>query len=103
MSKTRQTMTAVIYDKRGRVLSIGKNQYLKTHPLQARYAHETGMHEKQFLHAEIHAIVRCRKLAKAHRILVSRWDKRGQPMLAKPCVICQSAIRAAGIKIVEHT
>jgi tRNA(Arg) A34 adenosine deaminase TadA len=103
MSKTRQNITAIIYDKRGRVLSIGKNQYLKTHPLQAKYAQEAGQHEKMFLHAEIHAIVRCKKLSKAHKIFVSRWDKKGNSMMAKPCVICQSAIKAAGIQIIEHT
>jgi tRNA(Arg) A34 adenosine deaminase TadA len=103
MSKTRQNITAVIYDKRGRVLSIGKNQYLKTHPLQAKYACMVGQSEKVFLHAEIHAIVRCRKLHKAYKILVSRWDKNGKALLAKPCLICQSAIKAAGIKYVEHT
>jgi tRNA(Arg) A34 adenosine deaminase TadA len=103
MSKTRQYITAIIYDKRGRVLSMGQNQYLKTHPMQAKFAHEVGQDEKMFLHAEIHAIVRCKKLFKAHKIFVSRWDKRGNPMLAKPCLICQSAIKHAGIKIIEHT
>ena len=44
MPKSRQNITAVIYDKRGRVLSIGKNQYLKTHPLQAKHAHAVGQH-----------------------------------------------------------
>ena len=103
MSKTRQAIMAIIYDKRGRVLSIGKNQYLKTHPMQAKYAQEVCQPEKVYLHAEIHAIVRCRALSKAHKIFVSRWDKQGKPMLAKPCEICQSAIRAAGIKFIEHT
>ena len=103
MPKSRQNITAIIYDKRGRVLSIGKNQYLKTHPLQAKHAHAVGQHERIFLHAEIHAIALCKKLFKAHKILVSRWDKKGKPMLAKPCPICQNAIKASGIKIVEHT
>lgn len=102
-SKTRHTLTAVIYDKRGRVLSVGKNSYVKTHPLQAEHARRAGQPEKQFLHAEIHAIVRCPDLARAHRILVSRWDRLGRPMLAKPCKVCVSAIQAAGITIVQHT
>jgi len=103
MSKTKQNITAIIYDKRGRVLSVGKNQYLKTHPMQAKYANEVGLHEKMFLHAEIHSIVRCKQLHRAYKIFVSRWDKKGNPMLAKPCLICQSALKAAGIKIIEHT
>ena len=100
---TKQNITAVIYDKKGRVLSVGQNSYVKTHPLQAKHANRAGSPEKQFLHAEVHAIVRCKDLAKAHRIFISRWNKSGEPLLAKPCPVCQSAIKAAGIKIVEHT
>lgn len=100
---TRQVLTAVIYDKRGRVISVGQNSYVKTHPLQAKHAAEVGLPDKQFLHAEIHAIVRCKDLSKAHKIFVSRWDKKGNPMLAKPCPVCMSAIEAAGIELIEHT
>lgn len=100
---TRQVLTAVIYDKRGRVISVGQNSYVKTHPLQAKHAAEVGLPDKQFLHAEIHAIVRCKDLSKAHKIFVSRWDKKGNLMLAKPCPVCMSAIEAAGIELIEHT
>lgn len=100
---TRHVLTAVIYDKRGRVISVGQNSYVKTHPLQAKHAAEVGMPDKQYLHAEVHAIVRCKDLTKAHKIFVSRWDKKGRPALAKPCPVCMSAIEAAGIQIVEHT
>lgn len=102
-STAKHHLSAVIYDKRGRVLSVGVNSYIKTHPVQAKHAGKTGHPEKQYLHAEIHAIVRCKDLSKAHKIFVSRWNKNGDPMLAKPCPVCMSAIRAAGIKIVEHT
>lgn len=101
--KNRQEVTALIYDKRGRVLSIGKNSYVKTHPLQAHHAHKVGLSDKLFLHAEVHAIARCKDLTKAYKIVVTRWDKQGQPANAKPCPICQSAIQAAGIEIIEHT
>lgn len=100
---TKHVLSAVIYDKRGRVISVGQNSYVKTHPLQAKHANQVGLPDKQFLHAEIHAIVRCRDLSKAHRIFVSRWDSKGNPALAKPCPVCMSAIEAAGIEIVEHT
>jgi tRNA(Arg) A34 adenosine deaminase TadA len=103
MSKQRFDMTAMIYDKRGRVLSVGKNSYVKTHPYQAQCARNVGLPDKQFLHAEIHAIVRCKQLFRAHRIVVMRFDKDGKPKNAKPCPVCESAIKAAGIKIVEHT
>lgn len=103
MSKQRFDMTAIIYDKRGRILSVGKNSYVKTHPLQNHYACKVGLPDKQFLHAEIHAIALCKNLKKAHRIVVMRFDKNGEPKNAKPCPICESAIRAVGIKHVEHT
>jgi tRNA(Arg) A34 adenosine deaminase TadA len=103
MSKQRVNITAIIYDKRGRVLSIGKNSYVKTHTKQAYYAEKAGLPDKIFLHAEIHAIVKCRDIKKAHKISVMRFDKKGNPLNSKPCPVCESAIKESGIKIVEHT
>ena len=100
---SQQSITAVIYDRRGRVLSIGQNSYIKTHPLQALHAQRTGHPHRIFLHAEVSAITRCRNLKRAYRMLVTRYDSQGNPALAAPCPVCQSAILAAGIKIVDHT
>jgi tRNA(Arg) A34 adenosine deaminase TadA len=58
---------------------------------------------KTVLHAEVHAIVRCKDLSKAHKITVYRYSVAGEPLLAKPCKICQSAIEAAGIKHIAFT
>lgn len=99
----KQVMTAIIYDKQGRVISVGQNSYIKTHPLQAKYAKRLGENEKVFLHAEISAITKCRDLTKAHKMVVFRYDANGNPMLAKPCAICETAIDETPIKIVEHT
>lgn len=103
LSRKKFDITAIIYDKRGRVLSIGKNSYVKTHPYQKEHACKVGLPHKEFLHAEIHAIVKCKQIEKAHRISIMRFDPNGNPRIAKPCLVCQSAIEAAGIKIVEHT
>jgi deoxycytidylate deaminase len=103
MTKARFDITAIIYDKRGRVLSIGKNSYIKTHPEMKKHAERVGLPQKIFLHAEVHAIVRCKNLQKAHKISIMRFDSKGNPKIAKPCPVCESAIKAAGIKIVEHT
>ena len=103
MSKQRFDITAFIYDKRGRVLSVCKKSYVKTHPLQNHHACKVGLPDKQFLHAEIHAIARCKSLHKAHRIVVMRYDRSGNPKNAKPCPVCQSAIESSGIKVVEYT
>jgi len=98
-----QHIAAFIYDKRGRVISIGQNSYIKTHPLQARHANKVGEEHKIFLHAEIAAISKCKDLTKAHRLVIIRYDRHGNPAMAKPCKVCQSAIAATSIKIIEHT
>ncbi len=94
---------AVIFDKKGKVLSLGQNDYLKSHPYMKELSAKLGMPYKIYLHAEVAAILKCHDLTKAHRILVTRVSKTGKLMLAKPCKICQSAIDAAGIKIIEHS
>jgi len=99
----RHHLTAIIYNKRGRVLSIGKNNYFKTHPVQKMYAQKAGLPDKEYLHAEVAAIVNCKDLSRAHRISILRYNTDGSPALARPCKVCMSAIEAAGIKIVDHT
>jgi tRNA(Arg) A34 adenosine deaminase TadA len=99
----KQDITAIIYDKRGRVLSIGRNSYCKSNPLQKLHADKVGLPEKIFLHAEIHAIVKLRDHQKPYKMFVSRVLKDGSFGNAKPCLICQSAIKACGIKEVEFT
>lgn len=100
---TKQNITAILYDKKGRIISIGKNSYIKTHPLQAKSAKAVGEEHKVFLHAEIDALVKARNWDKAHKLVITRFGKDGQPALAKPCRVCQHAIKMAGIKHVEHT
>lgn len=103
MTTKRYNITAIIYDKRGRVLSVGKNSYIKTHPLQAQHAREAGEPHKVFLHAEVHAISRLKDLTRAHSMKIFRFLEDGSPALARPCRVCQSAIKAAGIEVVDHT
>ena len=100
---TKHTLTAILYDKKGRVLSVGQNNYVKSHPLMAKHAVGVGEPYKIYLHAEVHAILKCKDLNKAHRIFVARYGRQGDPLNAKPCPICMSAIKEAGIEIIEHT
>ena len=97
------SLTAIIKDKRGNVLAIGKNSYTKTHPYQAKCAKEVGLPEKIFLHAEIDAILKCQDLSKAYSIHIFRQGKSGQYLLAKPCPSCANAINKTPIKKVFHT
>lgn len=99
----RQQITAIVYDKRGKVLSVGQNSYIKSHPYQAELAERVGEPHKIWLHAEVHAITRCRDLKRAHTIRIFRYNKAGKPVLARPCAICAEAIKAAGIRNIEHT
>lgn len=100
---SKQNLTAIIYDRKGRVISVGKNSYVKTHPLQARLGAKTGKPEAIFLHAEVDALVRLKDWSKAHKMVVTRIGKDGGPLLAKPCPACQHAIEMAGIQHIEHT
>lgn len=102
MSK-KQEVIAIIRDKRKRILSVGKNSYEKSHPWMAMLAAKFNVPFKIYLHAEVDAILKCPDLSRAHSIEVIRFDKNGQPANAKPCEICQEAIRMSGIKKVTHT
>lgn len=96
-------ITAIVYDKRGNVLSMGKNSYVKTHPLQAQYAERAGEPYKVFLHAELAAIIKLRDHQKPHKMVIFRYLEDGSPAKAMPCKICRQALAKTDIKIVEHT
>lgn len=96
-------VSAIIYDKKGRTISFGRNSYTKTHPLQAKAAKATGSPHRIYLHAEVAAIVRLKDNSRGYRIVVTRFDALGRPVCAKPCLSCQHVIKLAGIKYVEFT
>lgn len=93
MSKHRHVLVAHAYDKRGRLLAVATNSYKKTHPLQADFAEKVGHPDRQFLHAEIACLIRC-KDQPIHKLMVWRYDRDGQLLCAKPCPICMEAIKA---------
>lgn len=101
--KKRFSITAIIYDKRNRILSIGKNSYTKSHTYQAKLAKDVGSPEKIWLHAEVDSIIKCIDLTKAYKISVFRYNEAGLAVSAKPCKICQAAIAKTPIQIIEHT
>jgi len=101
MSCPNQKIIATIYNKKGHIISVGKNSYIKTHPMQAKLAEEAGFPECKYLHAEIDALIRCR--GTPYKIKVERRGKNGKLCLAKPCPICELAIKNAKIKFVEYS
>jgi deoxycytidylate deaminase len=101
-SKTkRYEITALAYDKRGRLLAVGKNSYIRTHPLQAKYGAMVGKPKSIYIHAELDALIKAR--ARVYKLVVMRFDKNHKPQLAAPCESCQLAIRDFKVKHVEHT
>ena len=94
---------ATIYDKRGRIISEGFNSYLKTHPLQGRLAKRVGRPDAIYLHAEVAALVKLKDWRRGHKIFVERYDSHGNPVMAKPCAMCQIALEKAGISVIEYT
>lgn len=95
-------ITAIVRNKRGRILSIGRNSYVKTHPLMSKAAHAAGTHERIFLHAEVAALLQV-NWEQAHSIEVFRYTKDGKPAMAKPCACCQYVINQTAIKVIWHT
>lgn len=97
----RYELTALAYNKRGKLLAVGKNSYTKTHPLQAFFGKKGGKPNAIYMHAELAALLKAKE--PVHRLVVTRFNKKGQPVLAKPCPGCQEAIKYFGVKYVEHT
>lgn len=100
--KTRYVITASCFDRKGRLISVGTNSYKKSHPLQAYFARKVGEPFKTNLHAEVHALIQS-KGKQVHTLLVQRFDSQGNPKLAKPCKICQEAMRAFGVTKAIYT
>lgn len=87
------------------VIAVGYNRR-KSHPLQAHYALKAGRHQAIWLHAEMSCLVKLidteYKLTNA-KIYVFRQLKKGQVSLAKPCEICELALKTFGITQIAYT
>jgi deoxycytidylate deaminase len=97
---TSHKVGAAIYNKKGALLSVGWNKQ-KTHVKQAKWAFEVGQPLRQFLHAEIDALIKCR-YGKPHTLVVIRIANTGLA-IAKPCAVCARAIFDEGIKKIYWT
>jgi tRNA(Arg) A34 adenosine deaminase TadA len=102
MCKARHSILAQCFDRKGKLLSSATNSYTKTHPIQKFFAEQVGHEAKIYLHAEIHAIIKAGD-KQIYKIEIIRTGKNKQPLNAKPCAICQAAIKAYGISIVSYT
>jgi deoxycytidylate deaminase len=102
MCKTQHSILAHCFDRKGKLLSSATNSYTKTHPIQKFFAEQVGHEAKIYLHAEINAIIKAGD-KQIYKIEIIRTGKNKQPLNAKPCPICQAAIKAYGISIVSYT
>lgn len=99
---TRHEITALAYNKRGQLISVGKNSYTKTHPLQGKLAKRTKRPNRIYIHAELDALIKARG-RKVYKLVILRFKADGSPGLAKPCECCQKAIKLFGVKEVDFT
>lgn len=99
--RRKYAITAKAYNKAGKLLAVGNNSYTKTHPVQRKYALKANKPDAIYLHAEIHALIQARE--NVHRLVITRYDRRGHPKNAAPCEICQLAIKDFNVKHIEHT
>ena len=103
-----QNHVAMIIGPRGRTLSLGRNK-LKTHPIQAYWAKRLGKDHKIYLHAETDALIKAMNKHGGPEsvydtdILVVRFNKDGDTVSSKPCIICRHMLQAHGLRHVFHT
>jgi len=85
------------------MLSVGRNNYTKTHPVQKRYADRAKIPEKIYLHAEVDSLTKLPYGAVPVRMVVIRRNNKGELLPSKPCPICELAIKDYGITNVDYT
>lgn len=102
MSRKKYLILAKAYDKRGRLMATSHNDYKKSHPIMREFAIKVGLPKKEYLHAEVCCLLRCRDKV-PYKITVERYDADGNPALAKPCEVCQEAIKVYGVEKVCYT
>ena len=103
MNGNKHNVVATLYDRKGNVLARAQNNYRRSHPIQATFAKIGGMPERIYLHAEIAALIKLPKNVKPYRIHVERYTRDDRPALAKPCPVCEAALKHWGCKVVSYT
>jgi len=99
-SPSKKQVGALLISK-NKVVSTGTNLETKSHPIQAKFAERVGLKEKIFLHAEISALVKCRE--ECDTIVVARVNPQNKLRMARPCPICELALKEAGITKIHYT
>ena len=105
MSKKRYKIHTTAFDKRGRAICKGQNEYFKSNPWQKHLSIKAGLSEERvFCHSEVKTLLIAKNLKKkVHTLKVERYDCNGNPRLAMPCPSCMIAIHLTGVKRVIFT
>lgn len=103
MKRKRYELIATAFDRKGRILGAGVNEYHRSHPLMKIYAEKAGESScKIYKHAELSAVLSAGN-KKVHSLLVQRFNNDGSPALAMPCPTCQAMLKDFGVKLVKYT
>jgi len=103
MAKKRYHLTATCFDRKGRPIGSGVNDYSRSHPLMKHFALLAGEpEEKIYRHAELSAVLDAGN-KDVYSILVQRFDAEGNPANARPCRTCQRMLQAYGVKQIRYT
>jgi deoxycytidylate deaminase len=99
--RKKHSVLARCYDRSGKLLSVAKNSYTKSHTIQAEYSRRVGRESAIYLHAEVAALLKAR--GDVYRMEIVRLQADGSSGIAKPCAGCQLAIEEFGVKEIIYT
>lgn len=103
MTRKRYEIVATCFDRKGKVLGTGVNDYTRSHPLAKHFAVKAGESEqKDKLHAELAAVLASGR-KNIYSILVQRFHNDGTMAVAAPCPTCQAMLKGFGVKLVRYT
>lgn len=87
---------AALFSK-SNLIALGFNTYGQTHP----FTQDKGFNRS--IHAEIRCLLKRRHFDKNAGLVLYTWRERddGTPGCSKPCVMCELAIREAGVRRVR--
>jgi len=103
VSRKRYVITAHTFDRKGKHIATGQNEYNRSHPLMRNFAVLAGESpEKCWKHAELSAVLNSRG-KEIDSILVQRYDAFGNPKLARPCPTCRQMLKAFGVRIARYS
>lgn len=92
-------MSAILLDKRNRIISSGVNSYVRTHPIQkwaaknaSKIFNDPNLEKKIYGHAEIISLIKAKEDAETIVICRLGGHAKKELRLSRPCRICTNYI-----------